>query len=43
MNFVFDLPLNPSGKNGLVVIFDIISRQAHFIALNRLDFFDGFF
>jgi hypothetical protein len=33
INFVFDLPLTPSGNNGLVVIVDIISRQAHLIAV----------
>ena len=33
MDFVFDLPLTPSGNNGLVVIVDKLSRQAHFIAL----------
>jgi putative transposase len=33
MDFIFELPLTPSGNNGLVVIVDKFSRQAHFIAL----------
>jgi transposase InsO family protein len=33
MDFVFDLPLTPSGNNCLVFIVDKLSRQAHFIAL----------
>jgi Integrase zinc binding domain len=33
MDLVFDLPLTPSGNNGLVVIVGKISPQAHFIVL----------
>jgi transposase InsO family protein len=33
MDFVFDLPITPSGNNGLIAFVDKRSRQAHFIAL----------
>jgi RNase H-like domain found in reverse transcriptase/Integrase zinc binding domain len=33
MDFVFDLPLNSSGKSGIAVIADKLSRQAHFLSL----------
>jgi Integrase zinc binding domain len=36
MDFVFDLPLTPSGNNGLVFIVDKLSRQAPFIALSQV-------
>jgi hypothetical protein len=34
MDFVFDLPLTPSGKSGTAVVVDKRSRQAHFLALS---------
>jgi hypothetical protein len=34
MDFVFDLPLTPSGKSGIAVVVDKLSRQAHFLALS---------
>jgi GNAT superfamily N-acetyltransferase len=33
MDFVFDLPVTSSGKNGIAVIVDKLSRQAHFLSL----------
>jgi transposase InsO family protein len=33
MDFVFDLPLTSHGKNGIAVVVDKLSRQAHFLAL----------
>jgi hypothetical protein len=33
MEYVFDLPVTSSGKNGIAVIVDKLSRQAHFLSL----------
>jgi transposase InsO family protein len=33
MDFVFDLPVTSSGKSGIAVIVDKLSRQAHFLSL----------
>ena len=33
MDFVFDLPLTANGKNGIAVVVDKLSRQAHFLSL----------
>ena len=34
MDFVFDLPVTSSGKSGIAVIVDKLSRQAHFLSLS---------
>jgi transposase InsO family protein len=34
MDFVFDLPLTENGKNGIAVVVDKLSKQAHFLALS---------
>jgi hypothetical protein len=33
MDFVFEFPMNSSGKVGIAVIVDKLSRQAHFLSL----------
>jgi hypothetical protein len=33
MDFVFDLPVTSSGKSGIAVIVDKLSRQAHFLSI----------
>jgi hypothetical protein len=33
MNFVFYLPVTSSGKSGIAVIVDKLSRHAHFLSL----------
>jgi hypothetical protein len=34
MDFMFDLPVTSSGKSGIAVIVDKLSRQAHFLNLS---------
>jgi hypothetical protein len=41
MYFVFNLPVTSSGKSGIAVIVDKLSRQAHFLSLPpKFDSFD---
>jgi GNAT superfamily N-acetyltransferase len=34
MDFVFDLPLTDTGNNGIAVVVDKLSKQAHFLAIS---------
>jgi hypothetical protein len=34
MDFVFDLPLTDTGNNGIAVVVDKLSKQAHLLAIS---------
>jgi hypothetical protein len=34
MDFIFDLPLTDTGNNGIAVVVDKLSKQAHFLAIS---------
>ena len=38
MDFVVDLPRNPSGKNSVWVIVDRLTKSAHFLPIINIDY-----